>query len=286
MATNATNATSVRTNGGDTTRLLVQGGAIVAGLAGAWLFHQALGSNRVTGSSFLLYFLGGLAVLVGTAYALSRHYTPGEDRLSADEVPAQQPVLARFLARSTLAAPLWLGLRLFLAYVWWNGGYHKLVEPKWWSGESLMTSWTRYVTPGPTGAAPAAYEFYRNFLQMLLDTQAYTWFGKVIIFGELAVGLGLLFGVLTGIAAAGGILMNTAFLFAGALSSNPLLLLLEILIVWGWRAAGWLGADRWLLPLLGVPGAPRVVAPGTAPGEAPGEAPVEAVEPSGLRPAT
>ena len=51
--------------------------------------------------------------------------------------------------------------------------------------------------------------------------------------------------------------MNTAFLFAGSLSSNPLLLLLEILIVWAWRAAGWLGVDRVLLPFLGVPGAPR-----------------------------
>ena len=120
-----------------------------------------------------------------------------------------------------------------------------------------MSSWTRSVTPAASGTAPASYEFYRNFLQMLLESQAYTWFSKVIVLGELAVGLGLLFGALTGFAAAGGILMNTAFLFAGSLSSNPLLLLLEILIVWAWRAAGWLGVDRVLLPFLGVPGAPR-----------------------------
>ncbi len=95
---------------------------------------------------------------------------------------------------------------------------------------------------------------------MMLDNQAYTWFSKVIIAGELAVGLGLLFGALTGFAAAGGILMNTAFLFAGSLSSNPLLLLLEILLAWAWRSAGWLGLDRVLLPTLGVPGAPRETA--------------------------
>jgi thiosulfate dehydrogenase [quinone] large subunit len=242
-------------------RTLVQLGAFVAGLGGAWLFNQAFGSNRVTGSSFLLYFLAGAAVLLVAALWLGRYYTPGEDVLSADEVPAQEPRFARFLSRATLAAPLWLGIRLFLAYDWWTAGYHKLTDPRWFgTGEALMASWTRSVTPAASGAAPASYEFYRNFLQMLLESQAYTWFSKVIVFGELAVGLGLLFGALTGFAAAGGIVMNTAFMFAGSLSSNPLLLLLEVLIVWAWRAAGWLGADRVLLPALGVPGAPRATA--------------------------
>ena len=243
----------------DTGRKLVLVGATIAGVLGVWLFNQALGSNKVTGGSFLLYFLAGLVVFLLTAFALKRYYSPGEDVISRDEVPAQEPTFARFLSRSTLASPLWLGIRLFLAYNWVNAGYHKLTDPKWFAtGESLMNSWTRSVTPAASGSAPASYEFYRNFLQMMLDNQAYTWFSKVIIFGELAVGLGLLFGALTGFAAAGGILMNTAFLFAGSLSSNPLLLVLEILIVWAWRSAGWLGLDRVLLPYLGVPGAPRV----------------------------
>ena len=254
----------------------VQIGAFAAGVAGAWLFDQALGSNKVTGGSFLLYFLGGLAVLLVTAIWLGRYYTPGEDVLSADEVPAQEPTFARFLSRATLAAPLWLGIRLFLAYDWWNAGYHKLTDPKWFvTGEALMSSWTRSVTPAASGTAPASYEFYRNFLQMLLDSQAYTWFSKVVVLGELAVGLGLLFGALTGFAAAGGILMNTSFMFAGSLSSNPLLLLLEILIVWAWRAAGWMGVDRVLLPRLGVPGAPRAhtTAPGGPASSAPSSVP-------------
>jgi thiosulfate dehydrogenase [quinone] large subunit len=245
----------------NTPRNIVQIGAVIAGVLGAWLFNQALGSSSVSGGSFLLYFLVGLIILVATAVWLSRYYTPGEDVITGDEVPAQEPRFARFLSRATLAAPLWLGIRLFLAYDWLNAGYHKLTDPKWFvTGEALMSSWTRSVTPAASGAAPVSYEFYRNFLQMMLDNQAYTWFSKIIIFGELAVGLGLLFGALTGFAAAGGIVMNTAFMFAGSLSSNPLLLLLEILIVWAWRAAGWMGVDRVLLPRLGVPGAPRATA--------------------------
>jgi thiosulfate dehydrogenase [quinone] large subunit len=73
------------------------------------------------------------------------------------------------------------------------------------------------------------------------------------------VGLGLALGALTGFAALGGILMNASFIIAGSVSSNPLLLLLEILILWAWRSAGWLGLDRFLLPRLEVPGAPRAV---------------------------
>src|SRR6266508_6768261 len=104
----------------NTIRNVVQVGAVVAGVLGAWLFNQALGSNKVTGSSFLLYFLAGLVVFVITAVWLNRYYTPGEDAISRDEVPAHEPHLARFLSRSTLAAPLWLGIRLFLAYDWAN----------------------------------------------------------------------------------------------------------------------------------------------------------------------
>ena len=240
-----------------TKRNLVQVGAIVAGVVGAWLFNQALGTNKVSIESFLVYFLAGLVLLLVTALVLMRYYTPGEDALAEDEVPAQEPTFARFLTRSTVAAPLWLGIRFFLGVTWWNAGAHKFTDPKWMeTGEALMNSWTRSVTPGASGSAPASYEFYRDFLQMLLDNQAYTWFSKLIVFGELAVGLGMLAGLLIGFAAAGGILMNASFLFAGNLSSNPLLLLLEILIVWAWRSAGWLGADRVLLPRLGVPGAP------------------------------
>lgn len=234
---------------------------VAAGVFGAWLMYQTFGSNKVTGGTVLLYFVIGLAVFVGAAAWQYRYYTPGGDTISADEVPAQEPTWARFLSRSTLAAPMWLGVRLFLSYDWLIAGYHKLVDPKWFvTGESLMNSWTRSVTPAASGAAPTPYEFFRNFLQMLLDNHAYTWFSKVVTLGELAVGLGLLFGALTGFAAAGGILMNTSYLFAGTLSSNPLLLLLEILIVWAWRSASWLGIDRVLLPYLGVPGAPRAIA--------------------------
>ena len=81
----------------------------------------------------------------------------------------------------------------------------------------------------------------------------YEWFAWLIVFGEIAVGLGLIFGCLTGIAAFGGILMNFSFLLAGTSSTNPVLLMAALFIVLGWRTAGWWGLDRYILPTIGTP---------------------------------
>jgi thiosulfate dehydrogenase (quinone) large subunit len=47
--------------------------------------------------------------------------------------------------------------------------------------------------------------------------------------------------------------MNMNFLLAGAVSINPIIGGLAILLVLAWRVAGYWGVDRWLLPLLGTP---------------------------------
>ncbi|HET9495139.1 MAG TPA: DoxX family protein, partial [Chloroflexia bacterium] len=104
-----------------------------------------------------------------------------------------------------------------------------------------------------TGRPPITFEWWRGFIQTLLDTEAYTWFGKLITFGEIAVGLGLILGALTGVAAFGGALMNMSFLLSGSTSSNPVLFLLAVFLILGWKVAGWIGLDRWLLPMLGTP---------------------------------
>jgi thiosulfate dehydrogenase (quinone) large subunit len=47
--------------------------------------------------------------------------------------------------------------------------------------------------------------------------------------------------------------MNLAFLLSGSASSNPVLLLLQLALILAWKVAGWIGLDRFLLPLLGTP---------------------------------
>jgi thiosulfate dehydrogenase [quinone] large subunit len=169
-------------------------------------------------------------------------------------VPIKEWRIARFLRFGRGAAPLYLGLRVFLAYEWITAGMHKLQDPGWVStGAAPQAYWQRAVAIPVQGSAPITYPAYRAFIQFMLDNQWFVWFAKAIAVGELLFGLGILFGGLIGFAAFFALLMNFSFLFAGSTSSNPLLILLEVDLLFGWRVAGWWGVDHFLLPRVGTP---------------------------------
>ena len=109
------------------------------------------------------------------------------------------------------------------------------------------------------GRPAITYEWYRTFLQMLLDNGAEKWFAWVITFGEMAVGLGLIFGILTGFAAFFGAFMNMSFLLAGSASTNPIMFSLAVGLILAWKVAGYYGLDRFILPMLGTPWKPGAI---------------------------
>ncbi len=94
---------------------------------------------------------------------------------------------------------------------------------------------------------------------MLIDNGAETWMGWVITFGEMAVGIGLIIGLLTGFAAFFGAFMNMSFLLAGSASTNPVLFTLAIGLMLAWKVAGYYGVDRYVLPMLGTPWRPGAI---------------------------
>lgn len=164
------------------------------------------------------------------------------------------PPLARFLFSDTRFAWFWLIVRLYLAYSWLSSGFGKLTNPAWsQTGEALMGFWAKALE------GKIYFDWYQAFIQYLYDMQAWTWFSKLVIAGELFVGLSLLLGAFVGIGAFTGAFLNWNFLLAGTTSSNPLFLVLEIALVLAWKTAGWYGLDRYLLPKLGTPWAPGTI---------------------------
>ncbi len=172
----------------------------------------------------------------------------------ASEVEVEGPSFSRYLFSNTRAGLFWLPIRLFLGFAWLEAGLHKAFDGGWLDGGSALAGyWERAASIPAEGRPPISYDWYRDFINLLIDGNHEAWFGWVITYGEIAVGVGLIFGALTGIAAFFGALMNMSFLLAGSASTNPVLFTAAVGLILAWRVAGWYGLDRYLLPTLGTP---------------------------------
>ncbi len=168
------------------------------------------------------------------------------------------PPFIQHLFGSPSWAWLWLIVRVYVGYTWLTSGLGKVGNPAWvQTGAALKGFWERAVAvPEPPARPAIAFDWYRTFIQALLDGGHYTWFAKLIVAGELLVGIALILGAFVGIAAFFGAFMNWNFMMAGTASINPVLFTLSIFLILAWKTAGWWGLDRWLLPLLGTPWRP------------------------------
>ena len=166
----------------------------------------------------------------------------------------QDPPIAQFLFSNSKAAWIWLVVRLYIGWDWLTHGWEKTHNPAWMeTGQAIQGYWERALGTAPNGNPIIVYPWYREFIEFLAQSGWHPWFAKAIVFGEMAVGLGLIVGALVGVAAFFGALMNMSFLLAGTVSTNPVLFFTAILLILAWKNAGYLGVDRYLLPMLGTP---------------------------------
>ncbi len=180
-------------------------------------------------------------------------------------IEIQDPPLTKFLFANTAMSIVWLVVRVWLGWQWVSASLHKLfladaagntlfgqINPGWLvTGTALKGYWMNAISIDPKPVI--AFDWYRGFIQYLIDTQSYVWFAKLIAIGEFAIGIALILGLFTGIAAFFGAFMNWNFLMAGTASTNPFLFVLALLLVLAWKSAGYIGLDRWVLPMLGTP---------------------------------
>lgn len=149
--------------------------------------------------------------------------------------------MIRFLKESTLAAVLFLAARLYLGWTWLTSGLGKIAE-EFNPGGYLQQA---VAEPVMNGGGEAAYPWYTAFLENAAIPQSEL-FGFLVMWGEVLVGAGLLIGLLTTTFAFFGGVMNMAFLLAGTVSVNPVMLVLAILLLIGKGNAGRIGLDRFI----------------------------------------
>jgi thiosulfate dehydrogenase (quinone) large subunit len=229
----------------------------------SWIFADGLFSAPLwngedwVSSPLITYLLIGVIVLVGW-YQASRLPAAGiplqaeTDAMTTGQIA--DPVGWRLLLGNVFFALVWLPVRFFVGRDWLSAGWHKVTDPEWTqSGAALQSYWERAAAIPEQGRPAITYDWFRQFLQYMIDNGWYSWFAKLIAWGEVLVGLGLLVGALVGIAAFFGTVMNFSFMLAGSASSNPVLFGLAVFLVLAWKVAGYWGLDRWLLPILGTP---------------------------------
>jgi thiosulfate dehydrogenase [quinone] large subunit len=171
------------------------------------------------------------------------------------------PPLARALFGSRRFAGLWLIVRVYVGWTFLAEGVMKATTPGWTGAQAgaFLTKFVMKALSKTTGANPDVQGWYADFLRNAVLPHAALW-SFAVTGGEIAVGLGLVLGAFTGVAAVFGLIMNGSYMLAGSVSINPMLFTLGILLVLAWKVAGWWGIDRFLLPRLGTPwdGGPTV----------------------------
>ncbi len=171
-----------------------------------------------------------------------------------------EPKFARFIFADTRFAWFWLVIRVYVGYQWLTAGWEKVQSPAW-TGSTAGSAVNGFLVGAlqkATGAHPNVSNWYAFFIEHVALPHT-TIFSYLVSYGELAVGIALILGLFAGIAAFFGIFMNFNYLFAGTVSINPFLLLLGLFLILAWRTAGWVGLDRFVLPILGTPWQPGKV---------------------------
>lgn len=162
--------------------------------------------------------------------------------------------LSRFLFGNKKMAWFWLIVRVYVGWQWLHAGWGKVTSEVWVGSKAgtAISGFLQGALAKTGGAHPDVQAWYAVFIKSMILPYAKVW-SFAIAYGEVIVGVALIIGFLTGIAAFFGLFMNLNFMLAGTVSMNPILFVLTIGIILAWRVAGYIGSDRYLLPLVGTP---------------------------------
>jgi thiosulfate dehydrogenase [quinone] large subunit len=162
---------------------------------------------------------------------------------------------------------LWLVARVWLGYGWLNAGYQKLwgsEKAAFWNGGGAGVKGfaTAGVAGSKAGKGGASYGWFAGFLHGFVIPNA-SWIAKVVTLSELAIGALLILGLLTGAAAAAGLVLNIVYMFSGSSGVNPAYAIVAVLLILAWRNAGYIGLDRFAFPMMHrrLQPAPRMIVP-------------------------
>lgn len=156
--------------------------------------------------------------------------------------------IANLVFRDTRVAVLWFFVRVYVGYEWLLAGLDKVSNTAWVGSTagSAVTGFLNKALEKTGGAHPDVSGWYAFFIENVALPNAFIW-SHLVAYGEFFVGVGLIVGAFTGLAAFFGAFMNVNYMLAGSVSINVVLFILSIFLILAWRIAGYLGGDYFIL---------------------------------------
>jgi len=152
---------------------------------------------------------------------------------------------------SSWARLLFTALRIYVGWSWLTSGFGKVfgANSAVWVGDKAgvaVNGFLQGALTKTTGAHPDVQWWYASFIKNFALPNAKI-FGYMVAWGELLVGIGLIVGAFTVVALLAGMLMNFNYLLAGTVSSNPVFLIEQLVLLYAGAATIYWSVDR-LLP--------------------------------------
>lgn len=143
-----------------------------------------------------------------------------------------------WLKSSKVMAVAWTAMRVWLGIMWIQTGSDKL-----WGAES-----TAFLHDNGAGVAQfaargvPAYSWWGSFLHGFVLPNA-PWIAVLVAVSEFAIGVALVAGLFTRVAALGSLALLFTYVMSGTASVSAFYALFAIVILVMWRTSGWIGLD-------------------------------------------
>jgi uncharacterized membrane protein YphA (DoxX/SURF4 family) len=160
---------------------------------------------------------------------------------NGNTIGKQAIALIRWPFTNRLSSPIWLALRLYIAWIWYQMSMGKF-QAGWLTGDPVGQMF-KLIEKG-TIAVPLP--FYRGVAGALLDAGVSPMISHSMPFLEMAVALSLATGVLVPVAAVGAILLNINIILSGigTPAFDGPIIASQVLFVMSYRVVGGIGFER------------------------------------------
>jgi thiosulfate dehydrogenase [quinone] large subunit len=143
-----------------------------------------------------------------------------------------------WLKQSRIMAVAWTAMRVWLGIMWIQAGWDKLFgaeNPYFLHNNGAgVAGFAAHGTP--------AYSWWGSFLHSFVVPNA-GWIGILIAVAEFAIGVALVAGLFTRIAALGSLALLFTYVMSGTASVCAWYALFAIVILTMWRTSSWIGID-------------------------------------------